>query len=239
MGELPAVFILAGGMGTRLQSVVNDRPKALAEADGSPFLDFQLKWLVIQGVRKVILLTGYMSKQITTFIGDGSAWNLDIRIIQEDTPLGTGGAILNALIILGTNQEFILLNGDSLAEMSLQDFYDYRKEDVLTQIVAVYQEDTSRFGTVKFDENYYLLGFQEKVSGRQEGWINAGIYYFSAGWFDETVKDKFPVSLEKDLIPQWLDEPRRMKVFPIRGNFFDIGTTESFSLFQQQGHLWH
>ena len=68
MGDLPTVFILAGGLGTRLRSVVKDRPKALANAGDAPFLDLQLKWLAKQGVRNVILLTGYMADKIKIII---------------------------------------------------------------------------------------------------------------------------------------------------------------------------
>ena len=70
MGDLPPVFILAGGLGTRLQSMVSDRPKVLAEVGCVPFLDLQLKSLTRQGIREVVLLTGYMSEQIASFIGN-------------------------------------------------------------------------------------------------------------------------------------------------------------------------
>jgi NDP-sugar pyrophosphorylase family protein len=239
MGDLPTVFILAGGLGTRLRSVVKDRPKALAEADGTPFLDLQLKWLVKQGVREVILLTGYMSNKIKTFIGDVSTWDLDIRIIQENSPLGTGGAILHALKILDTKHEFILLNGDTLAEVSLKDFYDNRKDDVLAQLVAVFQEDSSRFGTVKFDQKYNLLGFQEKFSDCKEGWVNAGIYYFPEGWFDDSEFSGCPISLEQDMFPQWISTHLLTQIYPIQGHFIDIGTPESYAHFQKELKLWH
>jgi NDP-sugar pyrophosphorylase family protein len=239
MGDLPTVFILAGGLGTRLQSVVYDRPKTLAEAEGTPFLEFQLKWLEKQGVSEVILLTGYMSDKIKSFISDGSTWDLDIRIIQENTPLGTGGAILHAMKILDTKQEFILFNGDTLAELSLKDFYDNRKNDMLAQLVAVYQEDTSRFGTVKFDDKFNLLGFQEKISDCQEGWINAGIYYFPEGWFEDCGFSGGPISLEKDMFPKWISTYHCTQVYPIQGHFIDIGTPDSYAHFQQESKLWH
>ena len=240
MGDLPPVFILAGGLGTRLQSMVSDRPKVLAEVGCVPFLDLQLKWLERQGIQEVVLLAGYMSEQIASFIGNGSSWDLNIRIIQESTPLGTGGAILNALKKLQTKQEFILLNGDSLAEVSLLNFYENNVDDGLAQIVAVYQADSRRFGTVIFDEKLNLIGFQEKKTHSQEGWINAGIYYFPEGWFESKTFTECPLSLEQDMFPAWLSsEKPTTRVFPIQGYFIDIGTPDSFSLFQEQVQQWH
>jgi NDP-sugar pyrophosphorylase family protein len=239
MGELPSVFILAGGLGTRLRKVVCDRPKALAEAEGVPFLDLQLKWLAKQGVEEVVLLTGCMSKQIESYIGDGSYWDLNIRIIEEKTPLGTGGAILNALKILQTKQQFILLNGDSLTEVSLLEFYKYNKDDGLTKILAVYQANASRFGTVVFDKEFHLVCFQEKNKLPSDGWINAGIYYFPEDWFTGMEIKKYPVSLEKKLFPEWLKDKKTIKIYPVKANFIDIGTPESFAFFKEQALLWH
>jgi NDP-sugar pyrophosphorylase family protein len=239
MGELPPVFILAGGLGTRLRKVVSDRPKALAEADGVPFLDLQLKWLAKQGIEEVVLLTGCMSKQIVSFIGDGSSWDLNIRIIEEKTPLGTGGAILNALKILQTKQQFLLLNGDSLSEVSLPEFYKNNKGDGLTQILAVNQGDSSRFGSVVFDKEFHLVCFREKNKHTSDGWINAGIYYFPEDWFTGMEIKKYPVSLEKQMFPKWLLDKKTIKVFPVKADFIDIGTPESFSFFKEQALLWH
>jgi D-glycero-alpha-D-manno-heptose 1-phosphate guanylyltransferase len=236
--SLPSVMILLGGFGSRLNGVLNDRPKALAETDGRPFLDIQLQWLVKQGVKEVILLAGHMSSQIISYIGNGSAWELNIQIVEKIKPLGTGGAVQNALNELQTNKEFLLLNGDSLTEISLVEFCSLQKDMTSAQFVVVHQSDARRFGTVKFDRDNNLIGFQEKVECSHRGWINAGIYYFPDNWFAGINLPVNPVSLEMDMIPSWLLEKRQIGVFPTQGKFFDIGTPESYSTFQQKKQFW-
>lgn len=238
MGDFPLVLILVGGLGSRLKSVVSDRPKALAEADGVPFLDIQLSWLAKQGAQDVVLLTGFKAQNIDSYVGDGSSWNLRLRCLRESSPLGTGGAILNAASELNLTKDLLVLNGDSLTEVSLTEFFSKGKTYNYAGIVVVRQENSQRFGTVEFDSNDYLVRFREKSKNPKSGWINAGIYYFPAGWFEKSKTNNYPVSFENDLIPQWLSQGRSMKVFPNRGKFIDIGTPESFNLFQQQGKFW-
>jgi NDP-sugar pyrophosphorylase family protein len=238
MGDFPLILILVGGLGSRLKSVVSDRPKALAEAEGVPFLDIQLSWLVKQGARDVVLLTGFKAQNIDSYIVGGSSWDLNLSSLSESSPLGTGGAILNAVSELNLSKGFLVLNGDSLTEVSLKEFSFNGKDSDSARFVVVHQKNSQRFGTVKFDSDNILVGFQEKSKNPKDGWINAGIYYFPPRWFKRTKINSYPVSLENDLIPQWLSLGRSMGVFPTRGNFIDIGTPESFSLFQQQGKIW-
>jgi len=239
MAKMPKVLILAGGLGTRLRSVVHDRPKALAEIGGVPFLNLQLKWLANQGVKNVFLLAGYMSDQIVSFVGDGSKWKMKIDIIQEPKPFGTGGAVANATRQFQISDDFILLNGDSLTEIYLPDFYKKVKNSTKAYIIAVHQKDVSRFGRIEFNNKYQLIGFQEKISKTCEGWINSGIYYFPSSWFDGTDISKRPISLEQDLIPEWLINKRTICVFTVNGEFVDIGSPESYLLLQEQGKPWH
>ena len=119
---LPTVLILAGGLGTRLKSVVHDRPKALAETAGVPFLLIQLKWLSQQGFQNIVLLTGHQSDQIASYVGDGTSLDVTVKIVCEQAPLGTGGAVINALKELTLSEEFVLVNGDSIAEVNLKKF---------------------------------------------------------------------------------------------------------------------
>ena len=95
--NLPTVLILAGGLGTRLKSVVHDRPKALALSAGVPFLEIQLQWLSHHGFKNIVLLTGHKSNQIASYIGENTTSNLTVKIVCEQAPLGTRGAVINAL----------------------------------------------------------------------------------------------------------------------------------------------
>jgi D-glycero-alpha-D-manno-heptose 1-phosphate guanylyltransferase len=232
------VLILVGGKGKRLKTVVNNCPKALAETNGIPFLEIQLRWLVAQGVKDVVLLTGFRSKQIKDFVGNGSKWGLNITCIKEGSPLDTGGALLNAIKELRIQEDFLLFNGDSLTEICLMDFCRETQFVKSVKLVAVSKEDAGRYGILEFDEKNNLIGFREKGNDSIAGWVNAGIYFFPAGWFNDLPTDIISCSLERDLIPKWLSESRLVQVFPVTGSFIDIGTPESLAKFKLQMKIW-
>ncbi|MEK9148068.1 MAG: sugar phosphate nucleotidyltransferase, partial [Patescibacteria group bacterium] len=109
--------ILAGGLGTRLRSVLADKPKVLAEIYGRPFLSYLLDQLNDAGVRRVVLLIGYRGDEIRNVFGDYYK-NLKIRYSEESSPLGTGGAVRLALPILDSDPAFIM-NGDSFCDADI------------------------------------------------------------------------------------------------------------------------
>src|SRR5262245_3230273 len=94
-------FVLCGGLGTRLRSVINDRPKSMALVAGVPFLEIILRQLRAAGIREVILGTGYRAEQIEEHFRDALQLGLSIRYSREEEPLGTGGAVKLAEPILG------------------------------------------------------------------------------------------------------------------------------------------
>jgi len=235
---MPMVLILAGGLGTRLKSVVHDRPKVLAQTAGVPFLVIQLRWLSQQGFQNIVLLTGHKSDQIASFVGDGGTLGVAVKIVCEKTPLGTGGAVLNAIQELTLSDEFILVNGDSIAEVNLKKFCKVYCAGDTAAMVICHQEDASRYGTVNFDRDNKIVSFHEKTANSKSGWVNSGIYYFPTNWFDQTAKKTTPISLEKDLIPQWLNEGRNLSVFRDQGRFIDIGTPESYIQFKKEIQFW-
>ena len=87
LADIPAL-ILAGGAGTRLRSVVSDRPKSMARVAGRPFLELQIGWLARQGVRRVVLCTGYLHGHVQAHFGDGRALGVQVEYSVERSPLG-------------------------------------------------------------------------------------------------------------------------------------------------------
>ena len=87
----PAI-VLAGGLGTRLRSVVADRPKVLAPIAGAPFLAHLIRHLRAEGVRDVVLATGHLSEQVEAFVAADAPDGMRVQCVREDEPLGTGGA---------------------------------------------------------------------------------------------------------------------------------------------------
>ena len=236
--NLPTVLILAGGLGARLKSVIHDRPKALAETAGVPFLEIQLQWLSRHGFKNVVLLTGYKSKQIASYVVNNKISNMTIKIICEQTPLGTGGAVLNALQKLSLTDQFLLINGDSIAEVDLKYFCEVSGAGNKAVLAVFYQEDASRYGIVNFDKDNKIVSFHEKNPHSKSGWVNSGIYYFPKKWFNQTSTNITPISLEKDMIPQWLNEGRNLSVFRDLVRFIDIGTPESYNQFRKEVQYW-
>jgi D-glycero-alpha-D-manno-heptose 1-phosphate guanylyltransferase len=115
--ERMRAFVLCGGLGTRLRSVLSDRPKSMAPVAGVPFLQLLLANLREQGVKEVVLGTGYLAEQIEEFFDEGERLGLQISYSREHEPLGTGGAVKLAEPLLG--DPVVVLNGDSYVEWSL------------------------------------------------------------------------------------------------------------------------
>lgn len=221
----PTVAILAGGLGTRLRSVVNDRPKVLAEISGRPFLSYWLETLAVQGFRDVVICAGYLADQVEQCLGN-SFGPLKLSYSVEAQPLGTGGALRLAESKLNS-QAVMVLNGDSFCEVDLAAFWKAHLERRLpASLVLRYEQDTRRFGRVTLGSDGRLENFLEKSDLVRPGWINAGIYLLPKEWITR-IPPAQPVSLERDLLPRWLGEG--IHGFPSAGRFIDIGTPESFA----------
>src|SRR5215831_5384660 len=115
----PPALILAGGMGTRLRSVLSDRPKPLAPLGDISFLELLVMQLSTQGLRRLVMCTGYRAGQIRQELGDGRKWNVTIEYSEESQPLGTGGAVKLAGRFLSESPGFVVMNGDSFLELDL------------------------------------------------------------------------------------------------------------------------
>jgi D-glycero-alpha-D-manno-heptose 1-phosphate guanylyltransferase len=170
-------IILAGGFGTRLRSLVGDVPKPMAPVSGRPFLAWVLDNLAAQGLRRVILATGYMADKVQE--ATGARWRgMDITYSVEREPLGTGGAVKLAAAQLHGDSAHVL-NGDTFLRYSLSGLEDAAHAAHAPIAVALAQvPDVARYGAVAVDGGR-VTTFHEK--GRHgPGLINAGSYYLSA-----------------------------------------------------------
>ena len=216
--------ILAGGMGTRLREVVSDRPKVLAELNGKPFIFYILDQLLNAGIKKVIISTGYLGEQVEKTIGNRYD-SLKVDYSKEHNPLGTAGAL--KLVQQNTDTEhFLVMNGDSYVEFNIFSLLTYsRKNKANIVILTKKVEDTSRYGTIKLNENSEIVSFLEKRKIAEGGIINAGIYFLERSVFNN-IPDKTPCSLEYDFFPQMIG--KNIYGFETDGRFVDIGTPESY-----------
>lgn len=212
--------ILAGGFGTRLTGTIPDGlPKPLAPIAGKPFLDHLLDWAIERGADDIVLLTGHGSEAIGDHVGDGHR-GVPVRYSVETTPLGTGGALVNARSLLA--EEFVLVNGDTFVEADLAALCaGLASAPVVMGLVEV--ADTGRFGRVEVTDGV-VTGFHEKAGGGP-GLINAGVYALR-----RSVVDRLPrgaSSFERDFLEPRLAEvaPGQLRCGP---TFFDIGVPADY-----------
>ena len=248
-------ILLCGGMGTRLRSVVSDRPKPMADICGKPFLQYLLEMLREKGITEVIFALGYMGEMIEEYFQDGSAFGLKIAYSYEEEPLGTGGAIRNALPKI-LEEEVLVLNADTYFPMDYQGLLRFHQENdgdfsLATRAVP----DISRYGAVRRDSAGRILAWNEKLGdgGQQpgegskqpiegnaqqaasaspkslSGEINGGIYVMKKSLIAEIPEGKH--SLEQDCIPKWLSEGKRIFGLPFHGYFMDIGIPKDYQQF--------
>jgi D-glycero-alpha-D-manno-heptose 1-phosphate guanylyltransferase len=217
-------IILAGGLGSRLQGVVSDRPKCLAEINGRPFLAYLLEQLERAGMRDVILSTGYMAGKVEAEFGPRHG-SIALRYSREAKPLGTGGAVKEALA-LGRHDHALVLNGDSYFDFDWPDFLGgFDPASMPLAMAMAWMEDSRRFGQVTIGADGRVLGFQEKSEAARSGWINAGIYMIQRELLAQfEVGESF--SLEHDFFPAQIG--RGFFARGYHGRFIDIGTPESY-----------
>jgi NDP-sugar pyrophosphorylase family protein len=218
--------ILAGGLGTRLRSVVADRPKVLAPVAGRPFLTRVLDQLLCTPVREVLLLTGFQAEQVPDTLGSDYG---GIRLIyaKEPFPLGTAGALCRALPRISADS-VLLLNGDSCCDVDLAGFYDWhRQRSAGASLILARVPDVARFGQVQHDEKGCIVRFEEKGSSSGPGWINAGVYLIKRKLLAD-LPMTYPLSLERNVLPGWVAR-RLVWGMECDGQFLDIGTPESYA----------
>lgn len=225
-------ILLCGGMGTRLRSVVADRPKPMADICGKPFLQYLLEMLRDKGITEVIFALGYMGEMIEEYFQDGSAFGLKISYSYEEEPLGTGGAIRNALPKI-LEEEVLVLNADTYFPMDYQGLLCFHQEnDGDFSLATRGVPDISRYGAVRRDAAGRILAWNEKLEdGGQPlaGEINGGIYVMKKSLIAEIPEGK--QSLEQDCIPKWLSEGKRIFGLPFDGYFMDIGIPKDYQQF--------
>ena len=223
-------IILAGGLGTRLKSVVKELPKPMAPVQGKPFLEFVFHYLIAQGIEEAILSIGYRGEAIQEYFGDRFQ-TCQLKYVVEDEPLGTGGAIKKAATLCG-DDPFFVLNGDTIFDANLKALeimFLKQQADVALSLKAMRNFD--RYGLVEIDGDFRITAFQEKKYC-EAGLINGGIYLMKNSAFDiADFPQKF--SFEKDFLETYLNQ---LKIIgcPLDGYFIDIGIPEDYERAQRE-----
>jgi NDP-sugar pyrophosphorylase family protein len=219
--------LLVGGLGTRLRTVVPSTPKPLAPVGNHPFLELPMRQLCNQGIKNLVMCSGYLADQIEDEFGDGSDLGVTIEYSKEPLPLGTAGAVKFAQRYLRGVPDFLVMNGDSFLELDLCQLMQFhRTHGGLATIATVSVENAGRYGTVRADSGNRVTEFCEKTCNDCPGLINAGVYAFS-----RAILEFIPtgtVSLEKDVFPRLLDQGAGLYAAKEQGVFIDIGTPADY-----------
>lgn len=225
------VVVLAGGLGTRLRSLVSDRPKPMAEVHGEPFLAHLLRYHSRQGASRFILSIGYLGSQIADFFG-GEFEGVPIAYAVENRPLGTGGAVLNSLKYLSSMDPFLLVNGDTFFSV---DQHELRKRhlafDAALTLALFEATESDRFGGVECNEQGQVTKFlvTHAVKGQP---ANGGAYMVSPEAMLTMSYFETPVSFENTLIPALISSDHRVCAHMQIGSFLDIGLPRDYLVAQ-------
>jgi D-glycero-alpha-D-manno-heptose 1-phosphate guanylyltransferase len=222
--------LLVGGLGTRLRSVVPSAPKVLASVGKGAFLGLLVEQLRSQGIRHLVMCTGYLADQVEGEFGDGSGLDIAIEYSKEEQPLGTAGAVKRAEHYLQDVPDFFVMNGDSFLEIDFRNLMDFhRSRGAMATLAVLRVEDTSRYGTVHVDAVGQVTGFAEKTGSDLPGLVNGGVYVFKHAVLQYI--PEHPASLERDVFPALLDHG--VYAQEQRGMFIDIGTPADYARAQQ------
>ena len=219
-------YILCGGFGTRLRRVLKGTQKAVVDIHGRPFLALVLAQLREAGVNCGVLCAHYRADQLAELLPALEAESgLSLQLVVEEAPLGTGGAVLNALFHVPPQGRYLVLNADTFLDPNA---YRLALDAEHETLVGVEVEDRSRYGSLRCSAQGEVLGFEEKGQSGP-GLVNAGVYGFTAG-----ALGGLPISncsMEQDLLPSLIRQ-HRLYVRQYSGAFVDIGTPDSLDAFR-------
>lgn len=226
-------IILAGGLGQRLKDRVPGVPKPLAPIRSRPFLEHLLDYLILQGIHEATLAIGYKGGAIEEHFQNRYR-TLAIRYSQEKVPLGTGGAIRQALGTTASDPVFVM-NGDSFVQADFRRMEtEYRLAGSAMTMVIKHVDDTSRYGKVNV-ESGLVCSFEPGERGNA-GYINAGLYLVARTLFDGfELPETF--SFERDFLMRRV-KGLRPRAFTVEGYFIDIGVADDYERAQKELPDW-
>ncbi len=220
--NLYPVIILAGGLATRLHPITDKIPKALIEVGGRPFIEHQLELLQSHGIQTAIISAWYKGEMIREFVGDGRRFGIHVQYVFDgDKPLGTGGAIRNALPML--NGPFFVLYGDSYLPCAYADIQSFFDSHAQSGLMTVYRND-SKWDTSNVEMmNGKILSYDKKNRTTHMEFIDYGL-----GLFKPEVFANLPAGQAIDLaeIYQKLLTDQDLLAYEVKQRFYEIGSFE-------------
>jgi mannose-1-phosphate guanylyltransferase len=218
--------ILVGGEGTRLRPLTSTVPKPVVPLVDRPFLAYMLEWLKRHGIEDIVLAMGYLPTAVRNVLGDGSAWGVRLRYVEEPDPRGTAGALKYAEDLL--EDRFLLLNGDVLTDINLSEqIAQHERTEAVATLALVPVADPTAYGLVRLEDDGSVREFVEKPSMDQvdTNLISAGAYVLEREILDMVAADQ-NVSIEREVWPRLIGNG--LYGFAADAYWLDIGTPERY-----------
>ena len=217
-------ILLVGGFGSRLMPLTKNTPKPMLTIAGLPVTEHQLAMARKAGITTLVLATSYLSELFTPYFGDGSKWGMKLLYAFEDTPLGTGGAIANAALLLNSDETIVVFNGDVLSSHNLTEQirqHESNDADVTLHLTPV--ADARAYGCVPLNSDGRVTDFLEKMDEPITNNINAGCYVFKSK-IVRSIPLKTKISVEREIFPLLISQKKRVFGFLDDSYWLDIGT---------------
>lgn len=215
--------IMAGGEGTRLRPITENRAKPFVTIDGKPCIDHVIEALVKSGFRDILITMFTRPDDMIAHLGSGARLGANITYSIEDTPLGTFGGVRKNAAFLG--ETFVVASGDVLADVDFHDLYvHHRNKGAMASMALTSVEDPTEYGIVGLDADGRIERFKEKPR-REEAFsnlINAGIYVLEPGVFD-LYPPNTKVDFSRELFPRMLEGGMPIYGRELSGLWIDIG----------------
>lgn len=221
-------IVLVGGLGTRLRPLTESVPKPMVDVAGRPFLEYVLDELINEGISQVCLAVGYKADVVIQHFGNEYR-GIPLAYSREDTPLGTGGAIIRALDFV-QGASILIVNGDTLFRVNLNDMFHQHEEHHANLTIAVkYMKNFTRYGSVLLNDTGLVTDFEEKKP-KTDGFINGGVYILNRRRILEAPLPEI-FSFESDFMERYCTE-LEINSYKSDGYFIDIGIPEDLECAQ-------
>jgi D-glycero-alpha-D-manno-heptose 1-phosphate guanylyltransferase len=223
-------IVLAGGLGTRLRSVVQDRPKPMALVNNKPFLAHQLDYWIAEGIEKFILSVGYKHDVIIDFFGhEYKGVSIDYSI--ETKPMGTGGGLLLAIEKSGINTPFLLLNGDTYFKVNLDSLISFSEQNQADLTFSLFPTtDLDRYMGIDVSAEGQVVALKSQNISKSNRLASGGVYWINnLAFLQKAHKDlNEPSSFEDDILPTMLSSRQKLFGFICDETFIDIGLPDDY-----------
>ena len=194
------VIIMAGGKGTRVESIASDIPKPMIPICDKPVLEYQIDCLKDNGLTDITLVIGHLGHKIKEYFDDGANFACKISYLTETEPLGTAGALFK---MNDLPDDFILINGDIIFDIDFSRMINFHtQKKALASIVVHPNSHPFDSALIETNSNNQVTGWLNKEDNRNcyKNLVNAGIHIISKALLVKNVQTKEKVDLDRDLL---------------------------------------